>query len=122
MPAAERYESPAAQLLRLAAAARREGVEFDDFWLQATRPGQPLVTRHKAAPPTDCIIWPRDTFDRRNAMEAILATESAWRRAYLREPPARGELAIQVLAPALSGLAASEMAGSACAAADLVAA
>jgi hypothetical protein len=104
LPAAERYESPHRQLRRLAEDARREGLDFTEFWDQVIRPDRPLVTRHRPDPPTDCVIWPRDTFDRQNARKAIMETREAWRRAYEGETPTRGDLALQALGPALNGL------------------
>ena len=103
MPAPARYASPHVQLRLLAEAALQDGVDFEEFWEQALRLGKPLVTRHKANPPADCVIWPRDTFDRQNARKAILETREGWRRAYDGEPPLIPELALQALGPALEG-------------------
>ena len=103
MPAHRRYETPATQLRRLAVEARAEGLPFSEFWRRALRPGQSLVTRHWAHPPKDCVVWPRDTYDRSCDREAIKQTRAAWRRAYLNLPPSRNELALQVLAPVLEG-------------------
>ena len=105
MPARARYESPSAQLLRLAVQARADGLDFAAFWHRALRPGQPLVTRHRSLLPEGCVVWPRDTFDRQNDMRAIYSTKRAWRRAYEGLPPTRGDLAVQALGPALSGFA-----------------
>jgi hypothetical protein len=101
MPAPERYESPQSQLFRLAVEARAEGLDFEEFWTRALRPGKSLVTRHWSDPPPECVVWPRDTFDRQNAMAAIHATREGWRRAYEGEEPSRPELALYTLGPGL---------------------
>lgn len=80
----------------------RDGVPFDVFWAAAVLPPGPLVTRHQKRPRSGCVIWPRDTYDRRNSIEAILWSRDAWRRAYEHEPPTRGERALAMLAPLLS--------------------
>ena len=106
VPAPARYDSPHVQLRRLAEAALVEGLDFESFWERALRVGKPLVTRHRTCPPGDCVIWPRDTFDRQNARLAILETREAWRSAYEGLPPRREELALQALGPALDGFGA----------------
>ena len=102
MPAPALYESPQCQLRRLAEEARLYDVPFDEFWAAAVLPPGPLVTRHRKHPPSGCVIWPRDTFDRRNSIEAILTTRDTWRRAYEGLPPTPGERALAMLGPVLT--------------------
>ena len=112
MPAPARYSPPHVQLRLLAESALAEGLGFDEFWERALRPGKPLVTRHKINPPGDCVIWPRDTFDRQNARAAIIDTRRGWKRAYEGKPPVRAELALQALGPVFDGFGAVEVAAS----------
>jgi len=94
-------------LSRLAREARARGEDFDTFWWRALRVGESLVTRYDRNPPDDCVIWPRDTWDRRNDMEAILSTEGAWRRAYEHIKPKPCEAALAILSPAAENLPVS---------------
>lgn len=82
--------------------AKSEGLGFEDFWTRALRPGRALVTRHWSDLPDDCVVWPRDTFDRQNAMAAIYETRDGWRRAYEGENPTRQELALSAIGPVLA--------------------
>lgn len=102
LPAPALYESPQCQLRRLAEEALRGAVPFDEFWAAAVLPSGPLVTRHRRNPPSGCVIWPRDTFDRRNSITAILDTREAWRRAYEGWDPTPGERALAMLGPVLT--------------------
>ena len=103
VPAPARYDPPHVQLRRLAEAALCDGLDFETFWERALRIGKPLVTRHRESPPDDCVIWPRDTFDRQNARLAILETRWAWESAYEGWKATEAELALQALGPALDG-------------------
>lgn len=101
MPARQRYLAPHEQLRALGMKAQRRGVTFEDFWQQALRPGEPLVTTETvktiSPSPIHAIVWPKDSGDRANAMAAIRGTEEGWRRAYEGVPPNNGEVALTVL-------------------------
>lgn len=108
MAAHQRYPSVHEQLRCLALEARAAGMEFEEFWLEAVRPGLPPVTWRTppSRRPEGCVVWPNDTFDRQCVRDATLAEDvmEGWRRAYDVEPPLRREAALTVLAPMLAGL------------------
>lgn len=112
MAAHQRYPSPHEQLSVLALAARREGLSFGAFWERAVRPGLQVITWRMAVErrPVGCVVWPNDTFDRQQALEATLdpVVADGWRRAYELAPPERREAALKVLAPQLAALDAAE--------------
>lgn len=100
------YEAPHVQLGRLMIAARRRGLSFDDFWMEAIRPGKSLVMVTHAAPPEGCVRWPTDRNDRITWMSAINGVVDGWRRAYERRAPTRAELALMVIADEIGVIAA----------------
>lgn len=93
MPAPQRYPSPAEQLRKLAVVARREGIEFDEFWVQALRTTvnkkrgtlileAPIARAGMENPPEGVILWPGDARDRKLAFDVLLETKEVWRIAY----------------------------------------
>lgn len=103
MAAPPKYPTPHAQLLALAYEARAEGLDFEDFWERAVRPGLPAVTvgTPERRRPAGCVLWQRDTFDRNNARDAMEEAKEGWRRAYEGAPPTRAEMALIMLGPDL---------------------
>lgn len=115
MAAPQKYPTAHLQLRELAELALLDGTPFDVFWERAVRPGRSPVTWASSPPPdevarilNECVIWPRDTFDRNVSMVAILDSREAWRRAYEGVPPTRFERALIVLAPVIARLGAAE--------------
>jgi hypothetical protein len=113
----------------LAIEAKAEGLTFEEFWERAIPPakkggrkrksanrepgpepdyGSPLISAAQELPPGRLlqpgqteVYWPDDTFSRHDSYRGILDSEDGWRRAYLGLPPARGESALLLLAPAM---------------------
>lgn len=77
--------------------ARRRGLTFEEFWLEAIRPDEPVVKVTDPNPPENCVLWPTDPKDRRTWRSAILETRAGWQRAYDCESPARAEEAVGTL-------------------------
>jgi hypothetical protein len=91
-------------MVTLGRIARARGRDFEDFWLEAVRPGEPPITTRKLGPngemddiPVGAVIWPSDTADRAVEQAATEAMKEAWRRAYNREPETPGDRAIKGL-------------------------
>ncbi|HEX7088748.1 MAG TPA: hypothetical protein VF192_01360 [Longimicrobiales bacterium] len=106
MPAPSKYPTAHEQLRLLAEAARRDGLSFQRFWELAVRPGQPAITWSTPAGerPPRCVVWPRDTTDRKLSIAATLGAKDGWRRAYEGVPPSGPEKALQLLAPLMQSL------------------
>lgn len=103
MPAHSKYPTVHEQLRALALLARQDALPFDRWWVLALRPGEPPVTwsTPELARPGRCVIWPRDTIDRRLSIQATLEARDGWRRAYERAKPTGPEKALRLLAPLL---------------------
>jgi hypothetical protein len=110
VPAQQQHPAPHEQLRDLGIQARREAVSFEAFWERAVRPGMsPIITTETKDPPSNAVIWPRDSTDRNNSMAAIRSSEETWRRAYEGAPQTSAERAFGVLRELLSeGVGGSE--------------
>lgn len=97
MPAAPTHTPPHVQLRELAALALRRGLSFDEFWIEAVRPGKALVKMTHPNPPPGAVRWPTDYHDRQTWRAAILETEDGWRRIYEGQPLLPRHRAITVL-------------------------
>jgi len=95
-----RHPELLAQLGQLAANARREGVEFGEFWPRAVL-RRPYVLASDPDPPERCLRWPSDGRERLAWEAALAETVEGWRRAYEGEAATRGELAVSALAAVL---------------------
>lgn len=113
MPAPAKYPVPHEQLYALAVVARRKGVDFDDFWEEAIRPGLPAVTWAKAEElrPVGAVVWPSDTADRAIAVAATIGARVGWRRAYDKLPLKPREAALERIRPVLEGIDGLQRAG-----------
>jgi hypothetical protein len=93
MPAPARYPTAATELVRSGRRARAEGLPFERWWLERVM-CSPIATFRDAEPDTPCVRWPTDTLVRRQQRALIEETRETWKRAYLRFPPRRSELAL----------------------------
>lgn len=98
------HEAPHVQLCRLAAAARRRGLSFDEFWREAVRQHLPLVMTNHPSPPEGAVRWPTDRNDRRAWQHAIYGSRDGWQRAYERQVAPEHESALRVLADGIGML------------------
>lgn len=101
------YELPPVQLRRLAVAARRRGLSFEAFWVEAIRPGkkQGRVTTAHPSPPAGAVRWPSEWSEGTEWRRAVLSMRDAWCRAYVGEEPTRGERAVIALGDSIGVLA-----------------
>lgn len=87
----------------LAASARERGLSFEEWWLEAVRPGMPAIvtttplTRHTPG----AVVWPSDSADGRLWRQATADVKEGWRRAYERLEVSRSERALYLLGPLL---------------------
>lgn len=107
MAPAPTYELPPAQMLALAMAARRRGLDFEEFWMEAVRPGrkQGRITTAHPDPPAGAVRWPSEWSEGTQWREAVVATKEAWRRRYEGEEPTRAESALVELGDSIGVLA-----------------
>lgn len=63
--------------------------------------------------PEGAILWPRDTWDRRVAYDALASTREGWRRAYEGEPAPRRESALRALGSSLDAAERASRPGAA---------
>lgn len=98
------YESPHVQLGRLMVAARRRGLSFEEFWMEAVRPRKPIVMVTHPDPPEGAVRWPTDRNQRVDWQVGISGSKEGWQRAYERRVPTRSEAALGLLAPGLEAL------------------
>lgn len=110
MAARKRYPTPPEQMIELAEVARASGIEFEDWWREAVRPGLPPVDTSwtDAVRPDRCVIWPSDSQDCKTWRSATDGAKEGWRRAYERMPASLQEKSLTILAPALAALEARE--------------
>lgn len=104
MAAPTKYPSPLQQMHELAIEARAAGLDFDQWWEQAIRPGRTIVMVTTKNPPAGAVLWPTDRNDRVTWMGAIEDSKEGWRRAYVKAPPTIHEAALRLLAPGLAAL------------------
>lgn len=90
----------------LAAAGRRAGLTFDEWWEEAVRPGLPpvITTNRREIRPERCVVWPSDSQDCKSWRVATEDVRDGWRRSYEQIRPERREAALRILAPALAAL------------------
>lgn len=93
----KRYRSPHEQLIDSLAAARLDGLRFDEAWTRAMRPGPSIVMTTTKAPPAGAILWPTDSSERLAWMSVLASVRDEVRRAYERRPATRREAAVVAL-------------------------
>jgi len=88
--------------------AMLDGTPFEEFWRRAVRPGCPPVTWGTPIEkrPAGCVVWPRDTDDRKLYRDVTEDCKDGWRRAYEGVAPTPGEHALLRLAPWFEALLA----------------
>ncbi len=91
------------QLVTLATMARARALTFEEFWLEARRPGERPITWTTPVllRPPRTVIWPSRNPDLAEALQIIDELKDGWRRAYDRETPTAPERALARLAPLL---------------------
>lgn len=96
MAPAPSYDLPPVQLRRLAVLARRRGLSFEEFWIEAVRPGkkQGRVTTAHPDPPAGAVRWPSEWSEGTQWRAAIIELKGAWCRAYDGEEPTGPERAV----------------------------
>lgn len=96
MPAIAQYPTAWAQMSDLAAAAKRRGLSFEEFWAGAVRPGRPPITWRvpEGKRPDGAVVWANDTQTRKDDQAAVNQTRDGWERAYLRAPQLKREEAL----------------------------
>lgn len=96
------YDPPHVQLRALLLQAKACGLQFEEAWELAMRPGMSIVMTTSSHAPGTAIRWPTDKSDRVAWQTSLSETMEGWRSSYEGWTPTAAEEAVAHLSASLS--------------------